>query len=84
MGAPKIEVIAFIGKVKSIPGICEMVSQHNINKAPINMVAQNNMPWLLVWNTNFAKCGTANPTKAIGPANAVMLPARRLVAKMIR
>ena len=28
-------------------------------------------------------CGTANPTKAIGPANAVILPAKILVAKMI-
>ena len=30
-----------------------------------------------------AKCGTASPTNAIGPAKAVMLPAKMLVANMI-
>ena len=40
-GAPKIEVIALIGKVKSKPGNCETVSQSSIITAPSKMVAKN-------------------------------------------
>jgi hypothetical protein len=43
-----IEVIALIGNVKSNPGICETVSQNNIIIAPIKIVLQNKVLWLLV------------------------------------
>ena len=36
-----------------------------------------------VLKINLAMCGTANPTKAIGPAKAVTLPANKLVAIII-
>ena len=42
-GAPIIEVIAFIGNVKSNPGICETISQNNMMMDPIKMVLQNNI-----------------------------------------
>lgn len=40
-GAPMIEVIALIGKVKSVPGSCEKISQKIIVIAPNSNVAQN-------------------------------------------
>ena len=83
-GAPKIDVIALIGKVKSKPGNCETVSQSSIITAPSKMVAKNKVLWLLVWKTNFEICGTAKPTKAIGPTNAVILPAKIPVAIKIK
>ena len=83
MGAPKIEVTAFIGSVKLNPGICEIKSQTNINKAPINKVPKNKVLCKLVLKSIFAKWGTARPTNAIGPAKAVMLPAKILVEKSI-
>jgi len=43
IGAPKIDVIALIGKVKSKPGNCEIVSQSNIISAPNTMVDKNNI-----------------------------------------
>ena len=78
------DVIALIGNVKSCPGTCAITSQNNITIAPIKSVLQNKIKWLLVWKTSFAMCGTANPIKAIGPAKAVMLPAKILVAIMIK
>jgi hypothetical protein len=39
-GAPTMDVMAFMGKVKSIPGIWDTVSQANMIIAPINSVAQ--------------------------------------------
>ena len=83
IGAPMIEVMALMGNVNSKPGIWETISQNNIIIAPIKSVPKNKMWWLLVLNNNLAKCGTANPINAIGPANAVMLPAKILVAKMM-
>ena len=66
-----------------MPGICEIASQISIIEAPKTNVLQYNTEWSLVLNINFAIWGTAKPTKAIGPAKAVILPAKILVAKMI-
>ena len=82
-GAPKIEVIALMGKMVSVPGNWLMVSQNNKVMAPNNTVAKNKIWWLAVLKINLAMCGTANPTKAIGPAKAVTLPANKLVAIII-
>ena len=81
--SPKIEVIAFIGKIISVPGIWVMLSQISIIIAPKSNVLQNKILWLLVWKTNFAIWGTASPTNAIGPTKAVILPANMLVANSI-
>ena len=43
IGAPKIEVTALIGKDKSLPGSCEILSQINIIIAPKSKVLQNKM-----------------------------------------
>ena len=83
IGDPIIEVTAFIGNVKSLPGNWAMISQNNKIIAPSKIVLQNKVKWLLVWKINFAMCGTANPMNAIGPTKAVILPAKMLVAIMI-
>ena len=36
-----MDVMAFMGKVKSNPGICETVSQNNIMMEPTSSVAPN-------------------------------------------
>lgn len=79
IGAPKIEVMALIGKLYSLPGSWAIVSQRSSNMAPTRAEAGNKTRWFEVVNINLDRCGTANPTKAIGPENAVMTPVRRLV-----
>ena len=43
MGAPNKDVIAFIGNVNSLVGICAMASQINKTMAPIIATAGNNI-----------------------------------------
>jgi hypothetical protein len=43
IGAPKIEVTALIGKIISVPGTWEMISQISIIMAPKSKVLQNNI-----------------------------------------
>jgi hypothetical protein len=75
-GAPNKEVIALIGKVLLLPGICETRSHAVITMAPSSMHPGINTRWFAVLNTILAKWGIAIPINAKGPQNAVMPPAR--------
>lgn len=79
IGAPKMEVMALMGKLYSLPGSWAIVSQRSSSIPPTRAAAGNKIQWFEVVNSNFDRCGTAKPTKAMGPANAVMTPVRRLV-----
>ena len=79
IGAPNKEVIAFIGNVNSDVGNCAIISQINNTIAPVIAVAGISVLWLDVVKINLVICGTANPTKAIGPENAVITPVNKLV-----
>ena len=81
MGAPKSELMVLIGSV--YVGICETISQRSINTAPINTVAGINIRCEEVLKMPRAICGTAIPTKPIGPVKAVIEPARILVSTTI-
>ncbi len=48
--------------------------------APNKKTAGNNILWFEVLNTCLVICGMAKPINAIGPANAVIVPANKLVA----
>ncbi len=83
MGAPNKEVIALIGRVYSLFGSWAILSQINMIMAPEIATAGSNVLWFEVLNTNLVKCGTANPTKAIGPEKAVITPVSKLVATKV-
>ena len=82
-GAPITEVIAFIGKVISFPELEQLyrnkASQWHQVKA---YSKQHKMITRL--KQQFRHMGTAKPINAIGPAKAVMLPAKILVAIIIK
>lgn len=61
-----------------------MESQISINIAPERPTAGSSILWSEVFKKSLVKCGTAKPTKAIGPAKAVIAPAKIQVAKMIQ
>ena len=82
-GAPKILVIALIGSTFIEPGSWAIVSQINIKIAPQQSTAGIKILWSVVWNSCRVKCGTANPIKAMGPAKAVIHPAKRPAAMII-
>ena len=83
-GAPKILVIALIGNTVAEFGNWAAVSQSNMIIAPEINTAGIMIRWSELVKTCRAKWGTAKPTKAIGPAKAVILPANSPVAKIIR
>ena len=60
-----------------------MVSQKSMTIAPIRITAGTSILWSVVLKNWRVKCGIARPIKAIGPANAVMLPGSKLVAIII-
>ena len=82
-GAPKSDVMAFIGRVDSDPGNCAIKSKARSKIAPSKMTMGVKNKWLEVLNSILPICGTAKPMKAIGPQNAVMVPANKLVLIMI-
>ena len=82
-GAPNSDVIAFIGSVNSLVGSCAIMSHINKTIAPIIATAGNNILWFELENDILAMCGTAKPTKAIGPEKAVITPVKRLVISKI-
>lgn len=79
-GAPKIAVIAFKGKEICVPGSCEITSQVRIKAAPSKRIAGKRILWFEVFKRLRDIWGMAIPTKAIGPQNAVMVPAIKQVA----
>ncbi len=81
-GAPKSELMVLIGSV--YVGICETISQISKSEAPVRSVAGSKILWLDVRKIPRAICGTATPTNAIGPVNAVMPPASKPVAITIQ
>lgn len=83
-GTPKIEVIAFIGRVILRPGNCEIISLKSIVTEPIKIVAGRSIICDDVLNIILERCGTATPIKAIGPQKAVTLPAIMLVLTKIK
>lgn len=70
IGAPINDVMILIGKVpngnKSVK-----IENNNIIHTPANNTQRNNKRIFPVFKTDLQMCGTANPTKAIGPVNAV-------------
>ena len=71
IGAPTIEVTALMGSDASYPGNLEIKLHPKVRAAPIRTTAGNKTPWFEVRKKVLAICGTAKPTKAIGPVNAV-------------
>ena len=61
-----------------------MISQIKIRAAPIKMDAGISILWTELLKIPRAICGTAIPTKAMGPVKAVMLPANMPVAITIK
>lgn len=61
----------------------ERMSQTSNKFAPINAQAGSVSRWFVVWNSPRAICGTATPTKAIGPQKAVIPPTSSPVANTI-
>jgi len=80
MGDPNKAVMALIGNTFALPGSWAMLSEISINIAPMSKLVGIKILWLLVFHTNLQMWGTAKPRKAIGPTNAVILPAIRPVA----
>ena len=77
IGAPISELTELMGRVVSDHGTCEMMSQSVSKLAPTIIHAGSTILWSLVRNIPLTICGTAIPIKAIGPVNAVAVPASR-------
>ncbi len=77
-----MEVMALMGKIMFSKIIKVRISHKSIRLIPTPIFAQNNTKWLEVLKIILEMCGTAKPINAIGPTNAVMLPAKILVAKI--
>ena len=69
-----------MGNTLAEVGNWAMVSHNNIKMAPYINTAGTKVLCSMVLNSWRVKWGTASPTKAIGPAKAVMLPANKPVA----
>ena len=67
--------MVFIGSVKYFA----IISPTSNIATPESMVAGRRMRWSAERNNIRAMCGTAMPTKPIGPQNAVTVPAKRVV-----
>ena len=83
IGAPIIEVNTLIGSKKYGSASCMTISQIIRNKAPINKLAEISTKCCCVLNRIRTRLGTANPTKAIGPQNAVTKPVKIAVIMMM-
>ena len=73
-------VIVFIGRAKYLATI----SPTSNIVTPESMVAGRSMRWSAERNNIRAMCGTAMPTKPIGPQKAVIVPASNVVEMRIR
>ena len=73
-------VMVLIGRVKYLA----MMSPTSIITTPRSIVAGSNTRWSAERNIIRAMCGTAIPTKPIGPQNAVTVPASSVVDRSIR
>ena len=69
-------VIVLIGRAKHFA----TMSPTSIITTPESMVAGSNTRWSAERNSIRAMCGTAMPTKPIGPQKAVIVPAKSVVA----
>ena len=67
--------MVLIGRAKNLA----IISPTSNIATPDNTVAGKSVRWLAVRNNIRAMCGTAIPTKPIGPQNAVTVPASRVV-----
>ena len=77
IGAPISELTELIGRVVLAHGICDIMS-HKVSKlAPTIIQAGRTILWSDVRKIPLTICGTAIPIKAIGPVNAVAVPAKR-------
>ena len=72
--------MVFIGSVKYFA----IISPTSNIATPESMVAGRRMRWSAERNNIRAMCGTAMPTKPIGPQNAVTVPAKRVVEIRMR
>ena len=81
-GAPNRAVTALIGSVACVPGSCEIKSQSNRVMAPQSIAPGSITRWLGVRNNPRAMCGMVIPIKAMGPVNAVDVPASKAVARI--
>lgn len=71
------ELTEFIGRTDSVQGICDIMSHRHSKLAPTTIHAGITILWSLVRNIPLTICGTAMPMNAIGPVNAVAVPASR-------
>ena len=83
MGEPIMAVMALTGNTVWLPGTCEMMSQTSIKIPPINAEVGTNMRWSDVFRKLRERCGTAMPTKPIGPQKPVIAPAKILVVPIM-
>lgn len=60
-------VTALIGRLPSKPGALAIKLHNKLITIPISITVGTKILWSLVLNMNLAKCGIANPKKAIGP-----------------
>ena len=81
MGIPIIAVTELMGSVVCIPGNCETISLKSITILPVKITAGTSTKWFEVLKITLQMCGTAIPIKPIGPQNAVIVPASKLVLK---
>ena len=77
---PIREVIAFMGMTYPLLGSWEMMSLSSIMHAPSNSECGMIFRWMDVSRSRRLTCGTAIPTKPIGPVNAVDTPVRNTVS----
>ena len=75
-------VIELIGKRTPLDGKALKISLKSNMHEPINIHAGISNRWFADWNIKRDKCGTIIPTNPIGPQNAVVIPAKRPLAKI--
>lgn len=66
-------VTALIGKLPSKPGTLATKLHNRLTAIPMIITDGTNILWSLLLKMNLARCGIANPKKAIGPQYAVTM-----------
>ena len=79
MGEPNRAVMELMGRMPCVAATCEMMSQASMMVVPHKMAAGMMVRWSDVRKIPRAIWGTVIPMKAIGPVNAVEVPARSAV-----
>lgn len=77
------EVKALIGMETTGSRYWIIMSQKIRNSAPKNRFANKRSPWFCVLKTILVMFGTASPTNAMGPQNAVINPVRTAVIAIV-